>query len=202
MAGTGPLLGRQDLTRRLGDLLDEVPRHGCTVALTGEPGVGKSAVQAATVEQARARGFRVLGARGSESEAHLPFASLHQVLRPILGNAAHLPARQREALLSGFGMSDVAVPDRFLTSLAVLELLAEEARRAPVLVSLEDLQWMDEPSLDVVSFLARRIDGEPIMLLASLRAGTSPIPDDPSIRWVPVGALDAPAAAAERGGTG
>jgi DNA-binding CsgD family transcriptional regulator/tetratricopeptide (TPR) repeat protein len=194
MAGT--LLGRQDLTRRLGDLLDGVPRHGRMVALTGEPGVGKSAIQAATVDEARARGFRVLAARGSESETHLPFASLHQVLRPILGNAAHLPARQREALLSGFGMSDVAVPDRFLVSLAVLEMLAEQAQEAPVLVSLEDLQWMDEPTLDVVSFLARRIEAEPIMLLASLRAGTSPIVDDPSIEWVPVAGLDGPAAAA------
>jgi DNA-binding NarL/FixJ family response regulator len=196
MAGTGPLLGRHDLTRGLVDLLDEVPRRGCMVALTGEPGVGKSAVQAAVVEQARSRGFRVLGARGSESETHLPFASLHQVLRPLLGNAAHLPTRQREALLSGFGMSDVAVPDRFLMSLAVLELLAEQAQEAPVLVSLEDLHWMDEPSLDVVAFLARRIEGEPIMLLASSRAGTTALSDDPSILWVPVPALDAAAAAA------
>jgi len=201
MAGTAPLLGRQEMLRRLGDLLDGVPRHGVMVALTGEPGVGKSAVQAAAVEEARARGFVVLSARGSESETHLPFASLHQVLRPILGSAAHLPTRQREALLSGFGMGDVEVPDRFLMSLAVLELLAERARQAPVLVSLDDLHWMDEPSLDVVAFLARRIEAEPIMLLASLRSGANPIADDPAIHRVPVGALDAPEAAALLAGT-
>lgn len=196
MPDISPLLGRRALITRLGDLIDAVPSRGRMVGLTGEPGVGKSAIQAAVVADAKARGFRVLSARGSESETHLPFASLHQVLRPLLANAEHLPARQREALLSGFGMSDVAVPDRFLMSLAALELLAAQAQEGPVLVSLEDLHWMDEPSLDVISFIARRIEGEPILLLASLRAGTMPIPDDPSIEWVPVPGLDASSSAA------
>lgn len=196
MPDISPLVGRQDTMRRLAALLDGVPERGRMAALIGEAGVGKSALQAATVEEARARGFRVLSARGSESESHLPFASLHQVLRPLLGEAAQLPVRQREALLSGFGMSDVDVPDRFLMSLAALELVAAHAQDAPVLVSLEDLHWMDEPSLDVVSFIARRIEGEPVLMLASVRSGTSPLADDASIEWLHVDGLDDSSAAA------
>ena len=152
--------------------------------------MGKSALQAAVVDEARARGFTVLAARGSESETHLPFASLHQVLRPILSRSANLSARQRDALLSGFGMSDVAAPDPFLIALAVLELVVDAARQAPVLLSLDDMHWMDEPSVDVAAFVARRIEGERVMLLASVRAGSTLLADNPSMEWVTVAGID------------
>lgn len=189
------LVGRAELVAELVARLDEVPSGGGTVVLTGEPGVGKSALQAALVAEARERGHAVLAARGSESEAHLPFASLHQVLRPLLAHAADLPARQRDALLAGFGMAQDEVPDRFLTSLATLELLAESARLAPVVVSLDDLQWMDEPSREVLAFVARRIEAEPVLVLASVRAGWVPWPDDVPARWVDVAPLDEAASA-------
>ena len=73
--------------------------------------------------------MQVLRASGVQSEAHLPFAGLHQLLRPILGGAAELPAPQRAALLAAFGMSDAAAPDRFLIALAVLDLVARGRRR-------------------------------------------------------------------------
>jgi hypothetical protein len=110
VTSSGLLLGRAEEFGGLCDRLDSIDVRGCVVGLVGEAGVGKSALQAAVVGEARARGFAVLAARGSESETHLPFASLHQVLWPILSRSANLPARQRDALLSGFGMSDVAAP--------------------------------------------------------------------------------------------
>lgn len=190
------LVGRQEVLARLTGFLDGVRERGGMLGLTGDPGVGKSALQAAAVAAARAQGFTVLSARGSESESHLPFASLHQLLRPLLARADELPTRQRDALLSGFGMAEPAQPDRFLTSLAALELVAEQARSAPVLVSLEDLHWMDDPSLDVIAFIARRIEEEQVVVLASARGGPSPMDLDVPVTWVPVGGLDPDSAAA------
>lgn len=184
------LLGRDEEFGDLCGRLDSIDVRGCAVGLVGEPGVGKSALQAAVVDEARARGFTVLAARGSESETHLPFASLHQVLWPILARSANLPPRQRDALLSGFGMSEVTAPDPFLIALAVLELVVDAARQSPVLLSLDDMHWMDEPSADVAAFVARRIEGERVMLLASVRAGSTLLADNPSMEWVPVSGLD------------
>jgi tetratricopeptide (TPR) repeat protein len=190
MTSGGLLLGRDE---ELGDLcgrLDSIDERGWAVGLVGEPGVGKSALQAAVVDEARARGFTVLAARGSESETHLPFASLHQLLRPTLARSVNLPPRQRDALLSAFGMSEVTAPDPFLVALAVLELVVDAARQAPVLLSLDDMHWMDEPSVDVAAFVARRIEAERVMLLASVRAGSTLLADNPSLEWLPVGGLD------------
>jgi DNA-binding CsgD family transcriptional regulator/tetratricopeptide (TPR) repeat protein len=196
MTGGELLLGRDEELRGLRGRLSSIDVHGCAVGLVGEAGVGKSALQAAVVDEARLKGFTVLAARGSESETHLPFASLHQVLWPILSRSANLPARQRDALLSGFGMSDVAAPDPFLIALAVLELVVDAARQAPVLLSLDDMHWMDEPSVDVAAFVARRIEGEQVMLLASVRAGSTLLADNPSMEWLPVAGIDESSASA------
>jgi hypothetical protein len=118
-------------------------------------------------------------------------ASARALSRPL-----YRPARQREALLSGFGMSEVAAPDPFLIALAVLELVVDAARQAPVLLSLDDMHWMDEPSADVAAFVARRIEGEWVMLLASVRAGSTLLADNPSMDWVPVAGLDESSASA------
>lgn len=118
------------------------------------------------------------------------------MLWPILSRNSNLPARQRDALLSGFGMSEVAAPDPFLIALAVLELVVDAARQAPVLLSLDDMHWMDEPSADVAAFVARRIEGERVMLLASVRAGSTLLADDPSMEWLPVAGLDESSASA------
>ena len=190
------LLGRDEEFRGLCDRLGSIDERGCAVGLVGEAGVGKNALQAAVVNQARARGFTVLAARASEAETHLPFASLHQVLWPILSRSSNLPARQRDALLSGFGMSEVAAPDPFLIALAVLELVVDAARQAPVLLSLDDMHWMDEPSADVAAFVSRRMEGERVMLLASVRAGSTLLTNNPSMEWVPVADLDETSASA------
>jgi hypothetical protein len=113
----------------LEDLVDGVGDHGGALVLCGEPGIGKSALLAMANRHATDRGMQVLAATGVQSEAHLPFTGLHQLLRPIIAGATGLPVRQRMALLAAFGMADVAAPDRFIIALAALELLADTDTR-------------------------------------------------------------------------
>ncbi|WP_432828434.1 ATP-binding protein [Dactylosporangium sp. CA-092794] len=194
---TGRLLfGRDDELRVLFGHLDGVGARGRTIWLVGEPGVGKSALQAGVVEQARSLGFTVLTARGSQSETHLPFASLHQLLRPVLPRANRLPAKQRDALLACFAMSDSTEVNPFFTYLAVLELLVDSAGQQPVLVCLDDLHWMDQPSIDALAFVTRRIAGERVIVLCASRPGAPPFTDAHTIEWMELDGIDEAASAA------
>ncbi len=191
------LVGRDDQLRLLAEELEAVQAGGGRViALLGPPGVGKSALQAQVADDARAAGFSVLSAQGCQPEAHLPFAGLHQLLRPLLPRADRLPARQQEALLTCFGMGDAAEINPFFTSLAVLELLVDSAAQAPVLLCLDDLHWMDQASIDALSFVARRIGGEQIAILGATRDSSLPFGDDAQVRSVELSGLDEVAAAA------
>src|ERR687887_386292 len=118
-----PLVGRDRELGVLNALVDGVGDRGGALVVCGEPGIGKSELLAVAKLRATDRGMQVLTATGVQSEAHLPFAGLHQLLRPILARAEGLPVRQRVALLAAFGMTDAAAPDRFLIALAALELL-------------------------------------------------------------------------------
>jgi hypothetical protein len=100
-----PLLGRDPELGFLRSLLDDVAVHGQALVLRGEPGVGKSRLLSDTAWTARERGMSVLTATGVQSEARLPFAGLHQLLRPVRGRAAELPAVQRAALDAAFGLA-------------------------------------------------------------------------------------------------
>src|SRR3954470_13763543 len=102
------LIGRDDELRSLFGRLDGAGSDGRVIWLVGEPGIGKSALLAGVAEQARSLGSTVLTARGSPAERALPFAGLHQVLRPLLSRVDRLPAIQRDALLACFGMKDSA----------------------------------------------------------------------------------------------
>ena len=160
----------------------------CALVVRGDPGIGKSALVAAASARAREHGMAVLTTTGVQTETHLPFAGLHQLLRPIIAGAESLPARQRSALLAAFGMTDAAAPDRFLMALAALELLADTGTRSPVLV-VEDAQWLDRPTGDVLAFVARRLESEPIVLLTAIREGhTTPLGEAglPEVRLEPL----------------
>src|SRR5947208_12251326 len=100
------LYGREAELGVLADLVEGVRNRGGVLLVRGEPGIGKSALLAAAAAEARAHGIEVLSAVGVQSETYLPFGGLHQLLQPILCLAEGLPARQRDALLSVFGMSD------------------------------------------------------------------------------------------------
>jgi DNA-binding CsgD family transcriptional regulator/tetratricopeptide (TPR) repeat protein len=168
-ANEGPIFGRERELAQLDELLDGVPERGAALLLRGEAGIGKSVLLAAASRRAQQAEMQVLRANGVQSETQLPFAGLHQLLLPVLGRVDRLPTPQRDALLAAFGMTEAAAPDRFLIALAVLELLSEVAERTPLLVVAEDAQWLDRSSTEVLAFVARRVEHEPIVVLAASR---------------------------------
>jgi predicted ATPase len=189
------LLGRESELGVLNQLLDDICGGGGSLEVTGGPGVGKSALLSEAAARAADRGMLVLQVTGVQSEASLAFAGLHHLLRPVLGHLDQLAAPQRQAIQAAFGLSGGPAPDMFLTALAVLDLLAESAARAPVLAVADDAQWLDRPTREVLAFVARRLEFEPVLLVTAVREGDEGPPESglPALR---VEALSAPAAAA------
>src|SRR5882672_10180472 len=174
----GRLLGRADEVELLTSLLDGVESAGGALVIRGEPGVGKSRLVSETAALARGRGFTVLSTAGVQSEAHLAFAGLHQLLRPVRSSMQRLPGMQRAALDTAFGLGEDPAPERFRIAMAALDLLCEVAAEAPLLIVAEDIQWLDRPSCDALAFIARRVQSDPIVLLAATREGyPSPLID-------------------------
>ncbi|GAA1085851.1 MAG: helix-turn-helix transcriptional regulator [Actinomycetota bacterium] len=139
--------------------------HSRAVVLTGPPGIGKTTLLDQVARRVGTSGGRVLRAGGSPAEADLPFATLHQLLRPVAGVISELPARQRTALQAAFGSGTPGdPPDPMLIGVAVLTLLSDLATGAPVLVLLDDAQWADHASLDVLAFVARRNGDDPVSM--------------------------------------
>lgn len=165
------LVGRDPEVAAIESAVDGVREHGASLLISGEPGVGKSALLTLAAARARRRGIRLLGASGVQTEAELAFAGLHQLLQPLLGNLDALAEPQRNALATAFGIVEAPAPDPFRTSLAALELLADAAAADPLLVVLDDAQWFDASTADVLAFVARRLEFEPIVLLAAIRDG-------------------------------
>jgi DNA-binding CsgD family transcriptional regulator len=137
------------------------------LVLRGEPGIGKTALLGYAA--GRAAGFQVARASGVESEMELPFAGLHQLCGPMLGGLGQLPPPQRDALGTAFGLSSGAPPDRFLVGLAVLSLLSDVAAERPLLHLIDDAQWLDRSSAQVLAFVARRLQAESVVMLFAAR---------------------------------
>ncbi|MEA2425669.1 MAG: hypothetical protein QOH13_2079 [Thermoleophilaceae bacterium] len=166
-----PLLGRAQEQRLLTSLLDGIGDRGQALVLRGEPGIGKSRLLSDAAQTARGRGMTVLTATGVQSEAHLPFAGLHQMLRPVRDRAVGLPPVQRDALDVAFGLTNEVVPEPYRIAMASLDLISDVAGDAPVLLVVEDAHWLDPPTAGVLAFVARRIESDPIVLLAATRDG-------------------------------
>ncbi|MFD4322236.1 ATP-binding protein [Streptomyces sp. NPDC058548] len=175
---------------------DAVAPGPSVLVLTGEPGAGKTTLVVRSGAEAGARGLRVLRARGSESEQDLAFAGVHQVLRPVLPAVDSLPARQRDALRSVFGAAGDGqeAPDPLMIRMGVLTLLSEVATERPLLVTVDDAQWLDVGSLDVLAFIARRLEGERIALLLAAQEEEVPTRFDRDFAHLTVGPLDRVAA--------
>src|ERR1700691_3605802 len=170
------LLGRDAELARLESAVDDVTRRGRTLRIAGDPGVGKSALLKAGTELAVARGYTALSVRAAEGEAHLPFAALYQLLRPLLGRIDELPAGHRAALMGAFGLTEpgAASDNRFFIALAALELIAAAAAETPVFVGVDDLSWLDDASLDAIEFISRRITDEQIVMITTCRLNRPP----------------------------
>ena len=145
------------------DLIDHVSDRGGALVLRGEAGIGKSALISQATARARERGLSVLTATGVQSEARFAFA-WHQLLRPFLDALEKLPGPQRRALEMAFGIADVLdgqAPDVFLIALGALGVITDAAVKAPFLLVVDDAQWLDGPSCEVLGFVGRRLDMEP-----------------------------------------
>ncbi len=138
------------------------------------PGMGKSALLGARRGVWRATpGSACLSTVGVRTEANLPFAGLHQLLRPVLRGLAALPTPQQAALAGAFGLVEAAPKDPFLIALATLTLLADAAADGAILVLVDDAQWLDRASADAVAFVARRLGSDPLVMIVGLREGES-----------------------------
>jgi DNA-binding CsgD family transcriptional regulator len=192
---TGRIIGREPGLARLRGLVEPVPRAGRVLLVTGEAGMGKTALLADAAARARSAAMRVLSVTGRESESKLAFAGLHQLLRPVLSGAAGLPGRQAQALLSALDLAaDPIAPDPLLIGIAVLTLLSDLSERSPVLVVADDAQWLDRSSLDALGFAASRLDAEPVVLLVGARGQAPPAGFDrgfPELHLEPLSAADA-----------
>jgi hypothetical protein len=163
------LIGRDSETRELTELIGRAATTGQAIVMIGEPGIGKTALLGAVADQARAAGFQVLTATGVESEAQFPFAGLHQVLRPVLGAAERLSAAHRRALLTAFGLCDGPSPELYLIALAAVSLAGTVAAERPAAVVVDDVQWLDPQSQEVLTFMARRANRHRLVIIGATR---------------------------------
>ena len=165
------LYGRDAERERLAALLAEA-REGRagTLLLHGEPGVGKSALLDDFVAHAE-DDVRVLRTQGVESEAPLPFAALHRLLRPVLELIDRLPGPQARALRAAFGEEDEAAVQPFPVALATLSILTEAAEDALVLCVIDDAQWLDQATADALLVASRRLGADPVAVVFAARDG-------------------------------
>jgi DNA-binding CsgD family transcriptional regulator len=188
------IVGREAELARLFRAVDSVSADP-VLMLVGDMGTGKSALLEHALHRAEAGGVRVLRADGSESESNLAFSALHQLLRPVPAEMDALPGRQRAALQDAFGEGSATPgPDLMLVGVAVLSLLSGLGDRHPVLVVLDDAQWFDRASLDALSFVARRLEGEPVTMLIGARGGDHLPGFDRHVPMLTLGPLDNAAA--------
>jgi DNA-binding NarL/FixJ family response regulator len=163
------LFGREREQRFIEEQLDSVSDRGSALLIRGEAGVGKTAILEAAKLNATRRGMPMLTATGVLSETNLPFAGLYELLRPIVDRTGRLPGPQRDALRAAFGLADVPAAELFLIALGALELLSDFASEHALLLVVDDAQWLDTSTINVLAFIARRLQTEPIVLLVATR---------------------------------
>jgi hypothetical protein len=166
------LVGRERDLAVIRAFMDELPAQGEALVLSGEPGVGKSALLDAAEETAAAAGIRVLRAAGAEAE-DVSFCGLNQLLLPLRGDLERLDQMQRDALNVALGFSSGPASDRLMVSNAALALLSRAAADGPLLIIIDNLHWVDQASALVLGFVARRLRGSRFGLIAAERTGSS-----------------------------
>jgi DNA-binding CsgD family transcriptional regulator/tetratricopeptide (TPR) repeat protein len=171
------LIGRtRELSALTGLLERAAGGDSAVMLLRGEPGIGKTALLEAVSESAATRGMTTASVTGVESEAPLGYAALHRLLRFFPGSVERLPAPQRDALRITLGLDFGPPPDRFLVGLGVLTLLADAASDAPLLIVIDDAQWLDSESGTVLGFAARRLQAERVVMLFAAREADEGLP--------------------------
>jgi ATP/maltotriose-dependent transcriptional regulator MalT len=173
--GSGSVIGRQEELAAISLFLDEVPSGPGALRLEGQPGIGKTTLWQHALVEATTKGFRVLACRPSESETKLSFSALGDLLGEVLDEVLPvLPAPQSKALEVALFLAEAAgpPPSQLAVSLAVRGALGLLAETGPVLVAIDDLQWLDGPSSEALDFALRRFARKPIGVLATTRRET------------------------------
>ena len=150
-------------------LMDASVGHSVALLILGEPGVGKSTLLDHAAGRASDQGFEVLRTAGIEGEAQLGFSALAQLLRPLLPRIDQIPLPQSAALKSAFALDNQVAMDRFAAYSGALSLIALAAEKNPLLVAVDDVQWLDAESAEAVLFIARRLEAEPVALILAGR---------------------------------
>ncbi|HTW41733.1 MAG TPA: LuxR family transcriptional regulator [Solirubrobacteraceae bacterium] len=184
------LVGRQHELESVVSFLDHAAHDGGSLLVLGEPGVGKSALLAAANRAASSKGTRTLSAAGVQFEVAIPFSGLHQILLPLYDALGELRAPHREALNVALGFGEGAEPERLVIANAVLEVLRRAARESPLLVIVDDVPWLDRASAGVLGFLARRLAGSHVGLLAASRTDEPGFFEGAGLPEIEIGPLD------------
>ena len=169
------MIGREPELAVLEEFLDR-DTPWLALLLTGGPGIGKTALWERGLRLARDRGIRVLAARPSGAEAELSFAGLFDLLEGIdVGSVGGLPVPQRRALEAALLRAEPmdAAPERFAIAAGFLSVLRSLAASEPLLVAVDDLQWLDTASAEVLAFADRRAGGQQVQFLLSRRSGSA-----------------------------
>ncbi len=171
-----PLVGRAVELGRVAAFLDAVSHGPNALFLEGAPGIGKTRLWSEGIRLARTRGYRVVATRPAETDAELAFVGIGDLLRDVLDDVLDdLPSPQRHALRTALLLEDASSssPDRHLVDASVLGALRVLSHTGPVVVALDDAQWLDAASADALAFAFRRVADEPLGLLATVRIGTA-----------------------------
>ncbi|MFJ9690856.1 AAA family ATPase [Kitasatospora sp. NPDC101183] len=184
---TTAMVGREDEQAELAAFVRAAP--GGALLLRGEAGVGKSALLGHAAALAEREGHLVVRAAGVEAESGLPYAGLHQVLHPLLADAARLEDGPRTVFDAVFGGVRDDPPSVMTLGIAVLGLLSRSAAQRPLLLVLDDGQWLDDSSADVCGFVGRRLAGGPVRLLVAVRTDLASRFDTAALPELPVAAL-------------
>ncbi|EWT02693.1 LuxR family transcriptional regulator [Intrasporangium oryzae NRRL B-24470] len=189
------LAGRAEEIRALDAFLEQAATVGAALVVTGDPGIGKSALLAhATAQAVTQWGALVRHVAGAEFEADLSYAGLHQLLMSDATDLSSLSAAHRSALETALGLRTGSPPERLLLTSATLALLRNLSEPAPVLLVLDDIHWMDRATAGVLSLVARRLTGSRIGMLLALRTGEESFFDRATIQELRVDPLDDDAA--------
>jgi DNA-binding CsgD family transcriptional regulator len=190
-----PLIGRDDEIARLRSFVDRARALGDAMVLAGAAGVGKTVLLNSAAAYATDAGVRTITVAGSQFEADVSFAGLQQIVEPFLAHLPRLAVPQQNALRSALNLIEGPPADRFLISNAARQLLIQAAAVSPLLLVIDDVPWIDQVSAMILGFIARRLAGHRIGMLASARTGDEGFFDRTGLRALDVPPLSDAAAA-------
>jgi DNA-binding CsgD family transcriptional regulator len=194
--GALSLIGRDEEIALLRLFVDRATTVGEALVLVGAAGVGKTVLLDTAAAYGTRAGVRTVTVTGSQFEVDVSFAGLQQVVDPFLASLPRLAGPQQSALRSALSLGEGSLADRLLVAGAARQLLIEAAAAGPVLLVIDDLPWIDQVSAMILGFLARRLAGHRIGLLASARTSEEGFFDRTGLRTLDVRPLSDAAASA------